>query len=180
MHKFSIPSVMILYSPLVSVVHNWQKPDPGLGSCADFISWVASWLWEGIPSAMCRLPRRGQRWGDTWHLLAGLGLPHVGSVPGSLLRVQLAKPHCVGHPRSMERSKPEMSLEARGSQVFLLMGSPASASAQREVRGPYPLGTCYLDRRRIQQPCKPSLFLSLYLLSSISVSKEEKEMVYQA
>lgn len=72
------------------------------------------------------------------HLLAGLGLPRVGSIPGSLLRVQLAKRNAWGTLVSMERSKPEMNLETRGSQVFLLMGSPDSASAQREVRGPYP------------------------------------------
>lgn len=122
MHKFSInsePSVLIVFSPLVSVVHNWQKPDLGVGSCADFfISWVASWLWEGIPSAMCRLPRRGQWWGDTQRKP---GLP----------------PH--GFSRLCLRAK-------------------------RSPR-PVPLGTCRPDRRRIQQHCKLSLFLSLYLLS---------------
>lgn len=32
MRQFSVPSVTTVFLPLVSVVLNWQKPDPGFGT----------------------------------------------------------------------------------------------------------------------------------------------------
>lgn len=71
MHKFSIPSVMILFSPLVSVVHNWQKPDPGLGSCADFFSFLGCIVALG-GHPLCNVPSP-QAWSAVGRHLASAG-----------------------------------------------------------------------------------------------------------